>query len=337
LFWEFLSRLERLLPVPELKQTVSWLSADPSVLEECVQSVWNLQQLKTLLQYCRGPGLLDRNATLPSMGDCKLSSLSQPPCRRVVDSTKLANSNSQSESMLDPSGERVKMEREDGVSGEVGLWMKLEKVKNEPMERDVTDQTPKTERGEKNGGKSKCGKQEGEELSTLATSFLLKQPRVLIPRLEIMGNSVILSSPPCPMASKEDQGARSPWRQHELLPLRGMRSLWQKGQVVTPKRKTIGQLERPLKRLPAPSENGICAEASHSSPVISPRNQNTATLPSMGDCKLSSLSQPPCRRVVDSTKLANSNSQSESMLDPSANSYRGTPVPLLPVWEEFHI
>ncbi|KAJ8366463.1 hypothetical protein AAFF_G00353630, partial [Aldrovandia affinis] len=127
------------------------------------------------------------------MGDCKLSSLSQPPCRRVVDSTKLADSNSQSESMLDPSGERVKMEREDGVSGEVGLWMKLEKEKNEPMERDVTDQTPKTERGEKNGGKSKCGKQEGEELSTLATSFLLKQPRMLIPRLEIMGQTLRLS------------------------------------------------------------------------------------------------------------------------------------------------
>ncbi|KAJ8403163.1 hypothetical protein AAFF_G00360790, partial [Aldrovandia affinis] len=177
--------------------------------------------------------------------------------------------------MLDSSGERVKMEREDGVSGEVGLWMKQEKERNEPMERDVTDQTPKTEKVEKNGGTSKSGKQEEEELSTLPTSFLLKQLRVLIPRLEIMGHSVLLSSPPCPMASKEDQGVRSPWRLQELSPLRGMRSLRQKGQVMTPKRKTIGQLERPLKGLSAPSENGICAEASHSSPVISPRNQNT--------------------------------------------------------------
>ncbi|KAJ8417480.1 hypothetical protein AAFF_G00287070 [Aldrovandia affinis] len=97
LFWEFLSRLDQLLPIPGLKQdrtpTVSWLSAAPSVLEECVQSVSNLQQLKTLLQHHRGLGLLDSNATLPSMGDCMLSSLSQPPCRRVVDSTKLADSN----------------------------------------------------------------------------------------------------------------------------------------------------------------------------------------------------------------------------------------------------
>ncbi|KAG9331998.1 hypothetical protein JZ751_016274, partial [Albula glossodonta] len=59
--WELLSRLEQLLPVPDLRQTVSWLSAAPSVLEECVQSVCKPQQLKTLLQHHRGLGHLDRN------------------------------------------------------------------------------------------------------------------------------------------------------------------------------------------------------------------------------------------------------------------------------------
>ncbi|KAG9331992.1 hypothetical protein JZ751_016268, partial [Albula glossodonta] len=59
--WELLSRLEQLLPVPDLKQTVSWLSAAPSVLEECVQSVCKPQQLKTLLQHHRDLGHLDRN------------------------------------------------------------------------------------------------------------------------------------------------------------------------------------------------------------------------------------------------------------------------------------
>ncbi|KAG7487262.1 hypothetical protein MATL_G00021380 [Megalops atlanticus] len=61
LVWEFLSRLEQLLPVPDLKQTVSWLSAAPSVLEECVQSASDPQQLKTLLQHHRCVGHLDRN------------------------------------------------------------------------------------------------------------------------------------------------------------------------------------------------------------------------------------------------------------------------------------
>ncbi|KAG7487263.1 hypothetical protein MATL_G00021410 [Megalops atlanticus] len=61
LVWEFLSRLEQLLPVPDLKQTVSWLSAAPSVLEDGVQSVSDPQQLKTLLQHHRCLGHLDRN------------------------------------------------------------------------------------------------------------------------------------------------------------------------------------------------------------------------------------------------------------------------------------
>ncbi|XP_036798055.1 zinc finger protein 585A isoform X2 [Oncorhynchus mykiss] len=51
LVWEFLSRLERLLPTPTLQQTASWFLPDPSVLEECGQSVRHPQPLRTLLQY----------------------------------------------------------------------------------------------------------------------------------------------------------------------------------------------------------------------------------------------------------------------------------------------
>uniref|UniRef100_A0A8C6KVF3 Si:zfos-932h1.3 n=1 Tax=Nothobranchius furzeri TaxID=105023 RepID=A0A8C6KVF3_NOTFU len=36
LLWELLSKLEMLLPVPDLKQTTAWLSSAPSVLEECM-------------------------------------------------------------------------------------------------------------------------------------------------------------------------------------------------------------------------------------------------------------------------------------------------------------
>uniref|UniRef100_A0A3Q4ACZ4 C2H2-type domain-containing protein n=1 Tax=Mola mola TaxID=94237 RepID=A0A3Q4ACZ4_MOLML len=38
LLWELLSKLEKLLPVPDLKQTVAWLGLAPPLLEECVQS-----------------------------------------------------------------------------------------------------------------------------------------------------------------------------------------------------------------------------------------------------------------------------------------------------------
>ncbi|KAJ8355555.1 hypothetical protein SKAU_G00183490 [Synaphobranchus kaupii] len=56
LLWEFLSRLDQLLPVPDLTQTVSWLSAAPSVLAVCLQSVYYPDQLKTLLRHHRSLG-----------------------------------------------------------------------------------------------------------------------------------------------------------------------------------------------------------------------------------------------------------------------------------------
>ncbi|XP_042369983.1 TERF1-interacting nuclear factor 2-like, partial [Plectropomus leopardus] len=51
LMLDFLSRLEKLLPVPDIQQTASMLSAVPSALEECVHSVPDPQHLKTVLQY----------------------------------------------------------------------------------------------------------------------------------------------------------------------------------------------------------------------------------------------------------------------------------------------
>ncbi|KAJ8362231.1 hypothetical protein AAFF_G00388600 [Aldrovandia affinis] len=117
-------------------------------------------------------------------------------------------------------GERcvsVKMEREDGVRGEEGLWREQEKESVE-QERDLNNQTAKTDKMKKNGVKSECGQREGE-LSTLVMS-LLKQPRVLIRRLELTNISVSVSSPPHSLSSKRDQGTRFPWRRHELSPVR---------------------------------------------------------------------------------------------------------------------
>ncbi|XP_061097519.1 uncharacterized protein LOC133128193 [Conger conger] len=336
LLWEFLSRLNQLLLVPDLKQTVCWLSAAPSVLEVCVQTVLYTDQLKTLLRHHRSIGQLDMNvaATLPSIEECKLSSISHPPSQRMVDFTKLTNTNSQSkfatdcmtcsspnspgedkkaESMLDSSdfteveprsslnrcdyieertngylmsrgqkdiltnmkeevedGERqsVKMETVNDVKGEEELSKEEDKKQDEQRDGHITYQVGQTDKLQMNGLKSEHGHQDGEELSTLVTSCLLKQPRVLIHRVEIANCSVSVSSLLPPVASKRGQGVMCPWRCHEISSRRGSGSLTQNGQVVTWKRKT--QLKKPVA-----SENGICAEASLISPAISPRNKNT--------------------------------------------------------------
>ncbi|KAL7875767.1 hypothetical protein AOLI_G00107300 [Acnodon oligacanthus] len=84
LLWEFLTRLDQLLPVPDLAQTVSWLSAAPVVLEECARSATQPQLLRTLLQHEKCLGHLESAASIPSStGDSILSSLSLPPSGRV--------------------------------------------------------------------------------------------------------------------------------------------------------------------------------------------------------------------------------------------------------------
>uniref|UniRef100_A0A8C7UM62 C2H2-type domain-containing protein n=1 Tax=Oncorhynchus mykiss TaxID=8022 RepID=A0A8C7UM62_ONCMY len=61
LMWQFLSRLEKLLPVSNFQQAALLLSDVPSVLEECVQSVSHPQQMNILLQYHRDLGPLDNH------------------------------------------------------------------------------------------------------------------------------------------------------------------------------------------------------------------------------------------------------------------------------------
>ncbi|XP_019951131.2 TERF1-interacting nuclear factor 2 [Paralichthys olivaceus] len=85
LLWEFLIRLDQLLPVPNLAQTVSWLSDAPPVLEECARSATQPQLLNILLQHQTCLGHLEPAASLPpNMGDSILDSLSLPPSGRVT-------------------------------------------------------------------------------------------------------------------------------------------------------------------------------------------------------------------------------------------------------------
>ncbi|KAG9274468.1 hypothetical protein AMEX_G11390 [Astyanax mexicanus] len=102
LLWEFLTRLDQLLPVPDLAQTVSWLSSAPAVLEECARSASQPQLLSTLLQHEKCLGHLDSAASFPSsVGESILSSLSLPPSGRVRD-TNQSGSTSTPSAVLSP-------------------------------------------------------------------------------------------------------------------------------------------------------------------------------------------------------------------------------------------
>ncbi|XP_041833320.1 zinc finger protein 420-like isoform X2 [Melanotaenia boesemani] len=88
LMLDFLSRLEKLLPVPDIQQTASMFSIIPAALEECAHLVPDPQHLKTVLQYHTTLGhfdMSDETQTIPSsFGNCILSSLSLPQLEKVV-------------------------------------------------------------------------------------------------------------------------------------------------------------------------------------------------------------------------------------------------------------
>ncbi|XP_078137651.1 uncharacterized protein LOC144537701 [Sander vitreus] len=91
LFSEFLCRLAQLLPVPDLEQTVSWLGAECSVLEDCVHSVSEPTDLKNLLQHHRHLGHLEQHVPPSSMGESILSSLSAAARSKVAKPTEQPN------------------------------------------------------------------------------------------------------------------------------------------------------------------------------------------------------------------------------------------------------
>ncbi|KAG7497097.1 zinc finger 665-like isoform X1 [Solea senegalensis] len=85
LLWELLSKLEKLLPVPDLKQTAAWLGSAPSVLEECVQtSDFRPQELDSTFQHYKSSGLLKvPHGPSSTIGSCIMSALSIPPSQKT--------------------------------------------------------------------------------------------------------------------------------------------------------------------------------------------------------------------------------------------------------------
>ncbi|XP_049891661.1 zinc finger protein 23-like isoform X2 [Epinephelus moara] len=82
LLWELLSKLEKLLPVPDLKQTTAWFGSAPSVLEECVQS--SPEELGLIFEHYKSIGLLKMPyGPSSTIGSCIMSALSIPPSQRT--------------------------------------------------------------------------------------------------------------------------------------------------------------------------------------------------------------------------------------------------------------
>nr|XP_046234336.1 zinc finger protein 37-like [Scatophagus argus] len=116
LFSEFLFRLAQLLPVPDLEQTVSWLEANCSVLEDCVNSISEHTDLLNLLQHHKNLGHLEQHVPPSSMGDRILSSLSAVPTSRMTKPTELP---SQLESLQGLSDETHTVSFVDNVAVEI--------------------------------------------------------------------------------------------------------------------------------------------------------------------------------------------------------------------------
>uniref|UniRef100_A0A8C2GEF2 Zgc:113263 n=1 Tax=Cyprinus carpio TaxID=7962 RepID=A0A8C2GEF2_CYPCA len=97
----FLLQFDRIISVPDLSQTVSWLRTCPSLLEECLHSVFVPKQMKTLLEHHRANGKSLRSAH----NGCTFSSQSLPPLVQVVISSDHTESGDPSESGADVDGQ----------------------------------------------------------------------------------------------------------------------------------------------------------------------------------------------------------------------------------------
>uniref|UniRef100_A0A8C2A6N9 Zgc:113263 n=1 Tax=Cyprinus carpio TaxID=7962 RepID=A0A8C2A6N9_CYPCA len=102
---DFLLQFDRMMSVPDLSQTVSWLRTCPSLLEQCLHSVSVPKQMKTLLEHHRTNGNLQDNEYVHSAyNSCTFSSQSLPPLVRVVISSDHTESGDPSESVADLDG-----------------------------------------------------------------------------------------------------------------------------------------------------------------------------------------------------------------------------------------
>ncbi|KAM6895669.1 uncharacterized protein FYW49_019539 [Xenentodon cancila] len=88
LMWELLTKLEKLLPVPDLKQTAAWISSTASAFDGSVQL--SPEELSLIFKYYKSSGLLKTTyGPSSSIGSCIMSALSVPPSQKTSKSVGL--------------------------------------------------------------------------------------------------------------------------------------------------------------------------------------------------------------------------------------------------------
>eukprot|EP00063_Salmo_salar_P069020 XP_014043855.1 PREDICTED: uncharacterized protein LOC106597148 isoform X3 [Salmo salar] len=215
LVWEFLSRLEKLLPTPTLQQTASWFLPDPSVLEECVQCVSHPQPLKTLLQHHNNicghvdtNGLFSGDNQIPIKADPDVQSEPVQQCMSPVSSdnesemTPLLELGIDSDQTVNKEVEPKHKEVEPMHKEVESSSLEVGHIYNETTEKNIKYNTPgkelakvmknntyfhhlNTDSGLKIQGKAHSSQQEVQDSSSLSTSCRLRQPKVLLHRLDI--------------------------------------------------------------------------------------------------------------------------------------------------------
>ncbi|KAK7919282.1 hypothetical protein WMY93_010566 [Mugilogobius chulae] len=91
LIWEFITRLEELLPSPDFTQVAALLGDAPCLLENCLQSFFSPEDMKAVVEHHRNLGFFEEKGSrhLP-MDDCILSALSFPSAaKRAPDAALL--------------------------------------------------------------------------------------------------------------------------------------------------------------------------------------------------------------------------------------------------------
>ncbi|KAL2093507.1 hypothetical protein ACEWY4_010819 [Coilia grayii] len=85
LVWEFLSRLEKLLPVPSFHQAATWFDGQPMLLEECLQMLYDLQPIQNFMVQCKHFAHAPRGSSSPPiMSNIILSTLSDCSTAQAV-------------------------------------------------------------------------------------------------------------------------------------------------------------------------------------------------------------------------------------------------------------
>ncbi|TNM91308.1 hypothetical protein fugu_019688 [Takifugu bimaculatus] len=85
LVWEFISRLDELLPVPDFTQLTGLLGDAPTLLNDCLRSSFQPGDMKAVLEHHRKLGhFKEKDPRFLPMDDCILSSLSLPPGAKPV-------------------------------------------------------------------------------------------------------------------------------------------------------------------------------------------------------------------------------------------------------------